>query len=74
METLAAPLRVGKRLSGTGVLLLELDRCPVVEMALVCSSQLSHASFVLLGPVCHSRHLGEIGSKRLRAEGVKGGL
>lgn len=53
--------------------LLELESWPGVEMALVCSSQLSHPSFVLPGPVCPSRHLEEIESKRLRAEGVKGG-
>lgn len=73
METLTAPLRVGQCLPGTEVFLLELESWPGVEMALVCSSQLSHPSFVLLGPVCPSRHLEEIKSKRLRAEGVKGG-
>lgn len=72
METLTAPLRVGKCLSGMGVFLLELESCPVVEMTLVCSSQPSQPSLVFLGPVCPSRHLEEIGSKRLRAEGVKG--
>lgn len=59
-------------LVGTGVLLLELESWLVVEMTLVCSSQLSHPSFVLLGPVCPSRHLEEMGSKRLRTEGVRG--